>query len=752
MSVKIGSITADFIAKTQGFTEGMEKIQSSVKKTNAAVKAQTDQMKANFEGINKAMGSLGVGLSAGAVIGVMKGISDQFSKIKDGASAANMSIEQFQTLDYVARNNGASVESFTAALNKLDSKLSEAVGGNADAIAFFDKIGVSVGKMEQMSGGERIAALAQYIKGSSNEASAFADVAAVLGEKNLPKLREALIQLADGWDVNTQAAKNANQIIGEETVKAWDDARDAMSNFGKGAVVATSGYFSDMARLLYITKDGMAGAGVSVNDMQSSLDFLVNSGYAKVIPYYKDIAEKLKLEIIEQKKLEEQRKATADAIGAKKAVETDNRLATISKAQQDFAEINKSTDDAFVKMDKLSALYKTLWDAPKGSEKVKADTAAAMEALDSQLTKRGQELEKSIQTPAEKFRELSTEIDKLAEKQYIKPENVAAIKNSLDPAIKAATESTKEYNDLLASVDANQAFKQQIQAINDKMRKLGKDTSISTAELNKLGDALKKQAKENTPDFKAAKEIKDRYMTPSQKKKEEATKINANTNLDDATKKQAIKDIGIFEEKQRMIQENSVGIGTQNSALWKAAGAEMAAYNEQIKNASSGEELAKIRAQVEQTRDTFQFMGDVGKEAIGSISAGFAQIVTEGGNVKDMLKNVLKMIMQMIIQKAMAKSMSGLFGGFFAGGGDVGPGKTYIVGEKGPELFTTNARGTIIPNNKLAGGAGGSSPVINFNLSAYDTTSMDQMIAKRTPAIINAAMNRLSYERSRGNF
>lgn len=37
-----------------------------------------------------------------------------------------------------------------------------------------------------------------------------------------------------------------------------------------------------------------------------------------------------------------------------------------------------------------------------------------------------------------------------------------------------------------------------------------------------------------------------------------------------------------------------------------------------------------------------------------------------------------------------------------ASGGHVGLGRTYLVGEKGPEIFTPNSSGTIIPNNQLA--------------------------------------------------
>jgi len=46
--------------------------------------------------------------------------------------------------------------------------------------------------------------------------------------------------------------------------------------------------------------------------------------------------------------------------------------------------------------------------------------------------------------------------------------------------------------------------------------------------------------------------------------------------------------------------------------------------------------------------------------------------------------------------------------GYFAArekGGPVTGGTTYLVGEKGPELFTARTSGQIIPNNKLGGGA-----------------------------------------------
>jgi hypothetical protein len=51
---------------------------------------------------------------------------------------------------------------------------------------------------------------------------------------------------------------------------------------------------------------------------------------------------------------------------------------------------------------------------------------------------------------------------------------------------------------------------------------------------------------------------------------------------------------------------------------------------------------------------------------------------------------------------AFFQGMGSGFGGFRAAGGNVDGGKTYVVGEKGPELFTTNRSGLIIPNDQLS--------------------------------------------------
>ena len=60
--------------------------------------------------------------------------------------------------------------------------------------------------------------------------------------------------------------------------------------------------------------------------------------------------------------------------------------------------------------------------------------------------------------------------------------------------------------------------------------------------------------------------------------------------------------------------------------------------------------------------------------------------------------------------------ISGLFGGGKASGGFVNPGKTFLVGEEGPELFTPPEAGNIVPAGETAAALGGGkqqAPVVN---------------------------------------
>lgn len=70
---------------------------------------------------------------------------------------------------------------------------------------------------------------------------------------------------------------------------------------------------------------------------------------------------------------------------------------------------------------------------------------------------------------------------------------------------------------------------------------------------------------------------------------------------------------------------------------------------------------------------------------------------------------------------------SAFVGGARASGGPVQAGMAYLVGEKGPEIFTSPASGNIIPNDQIGGGGGG--PTIIINNTIGDVASKSDVVA-----------------------
>jgi tape measure domain-containing protein len=82
-----------------------------------------------------------------------------------------------------------------------------------------------------------------------------------------------------------------------------------------------------------------------------------------------------------------------------------------------------------------------------------------------------------------------------------------------------------------------------------------------------------------------------------------------------------------------------------------------------------------------------------------------------------------------------------------AKGGGVAGGMSYIVGEKGPELFTPSTGGNITPNDKMS--AGGAVNV-NFTINAVDATGFDTLLINRKGVITQIISDAMLEKGQRG--
>lgn len=134
---------------------------------------------------------------------------------------------------------------------------------------------------------------------------------------------------------------------------------------------------------------------------------------------------------------------------------------------------------------------------------------------------------------------------------------------------------------------------------------------------------------------------------------------------------------------------------------------------------------------------------DVLGVALSAIIRSLSSVVNFFDDVIGKVKDFIALVRANPIVSGISGLIDRVFGGGRAAGGPVNAGTTYLVGEKGPELFTPGISGNIIPNNKISGGSGNGS-VFNITVNG----AIDPEGVART--IVNV-LNNSSYRGTLGS-
>jgi len=109
-----------------------------------------------------------------------------------------------------------------------------------------------------------------------------------------------------------------------------------------------------------------------------------------------------------------------------------------------------------------------------------------------------------------------------------------------------------------------------------------------------------------------------------------------------------------------------------------------------------------------------QIAKDIKNTFAVEMSTAIKGLITGANNLNDALRNVLNKMADAFLNIGLFGNVAGnlvggkgllgtLFGGLLATGGPAKAGKSYIVGEQGPELFTPSTSGMVTPNNAIGG-------------------------------------------------
>ena len=152
---------------------------------------------------------------------------------------------------------------------------------------------------------------------------------------------------------------------------------------------------------------------------------------------------------------------------------------------------------------------------------------------------------------------------------------------------------------------------------------------------------------------------------------------------------------------------------------------------------------------------------EIGQSVEDGIVSNLADAVEGTKTLAQAAVSVLNDLKRKLIEVAIQQAVSGIggkiggflgkvFGGGKAAGGPVAANKSFVVGEKGPELFVPKVAGTIIPNDNLGGGSVSNIVTVNVDASG-STVSGNTPDAQQLGNLIGAAIQeRLIKEKRSG--
>jgi hypothetical protein len=167
--------------------------------------------------------------------------------------------------------------------------------------------------------------------------------------------------------------------------------------------------------------------------------------------------------------------------------------------------------------------------------------------------------------------------------------------------------------------------------------------------------------------------------------------------------------------------------------------------------------IAALTVQAERYREQGQFMADMQN----TLKDGFLDAIVSGQGFAGVLEDIAKKLARAALEAAifgqgplagggggggglggLFSGLGNLFGGFRANGGPVSQGRSYIVGERGPELFSPGRSGIITPNAALpAMGAGSGGQKVTVEVFVRDDGTLGA-IARQAGAQAAAAVRR----------
>ena len=216
-----------------------------------------------------------------------------------------------------------------------------------------------------------------------------------------------------------------------------------------------------------------------------------------------------------------------------------------------------------------------------------------------------------------------------------------------------------------------------------------------------------------------------------------------------------------FKKDMETFKEIFTGTEETPESYFAKGTKEAAKLKTEIGEAFGSQMQSKLKTFNDSIKSIGESMADVVIKGIKGMEDALVNFVTGGKlNFRDLANSIIKDMIRIQIQQSITGPLSSFIGSLFpapkapttfsnrvagrATGGPVSAGTSYLVGERGMEIFTPRTSGNITPNNKL----GGTNVVVNVDASGTDVQG-DEQQGRALGQLIAAAVQSELVQQSR---
>lgn len=211
-----------------------------------------------------------------AVFAFADKVSKNADEIDKMSQKLGLSAEAYQEWSYVLELNGTSIDKMQGGMKTLVNTLDDAKNGSADAIEKFERIGLSLEDIQNMSQEELFGTVVEQFQGMEDTAERAALANDLLG-KSATELRPLFNSTTEATQEQIQALHDMGGVMSDQAVKDGAAFQDALTSLKK----AFAGVANTLGEKLmpYIT-----------DFMDGITEFVKKGGIEKIIKWFKRLA------------------------------------------------------------------------------------------------------------------------------------------------------------------------------------------------------------------------------------------------------------------------------------------------------------------------------------------------------------------------------------------------------------------------------------------------------------------------------